>query len=51
MATEQTLEEAFGVTVTLADDRAMAQEVNPFQTIGSLADYAAGLVDETRADG
>jgi acyl carrier protein len=44
VATEQRIEEAFGVAVTLADERAMSQQHSPFRTIGSLADYAATLL-------
>jgi acyl carrier protein len=44
VATEQRIEEAFGVAVTLADERAMSQQHSPFRTIGSLADYAITLL-------
>jgi D-alanine--poly(phosphoribitol) ligase subunit 2 len=44
---EQTIEDRFGLAVTLADDRAMAQKNSPFKTIGTLADYAALLIEDT----
>lgn len=44
VATEQRIEEAFGVAVTLADERAMSQQHSPFRTISSLADYAVTLL-------
>ena len=45
---EQRLAEEHGIAITLADDRAMSQKRSPFRTVGSLADYAALLVRETR---
>jgi len=44
VATEQRIEEVFGVVVTLADERAISQQHSPFRTIGSLADYAVTLL-------
>ena len=43
---EQAIEEEFEAFVTLADERAMSQKRSPFLTIGSLADYADGLIRE-----
>lgn len=40
-AVEQALEERFGITVALADERAVSQKQSPFRTVGTLADYAA----------
>jgi acyl carrier protein len=42
---EQQVEETFGVTLNLADQRAMTAEQNPIQSIGALVDYIASLVD------
>src|SRR5215510_16031879 len=36
---ETAMEDQYGVSVSLADDRAMSQERSPFRTIGSLATY------------
>lgn len=47
VTTEQKLEELFGVSFTLADEKAMSQERSPFRTIGSLADYIGMIVEES----
>ena len=47
---EQGVKEAFGKTLVLADDRALAQEKSPFSTVESLRDYIALLLDETLPD-
>lgn len=39
VATEQQLEEVFGVSLTLADEKALSQKKSPFATVGALADY------------
>ena len=44
--TEQALADKFGVAVALADERAVSQQSSPFRSIGTLADYAASLIDE-----
>lgn len=44
---EQELSEARGIELSLADDRAMSQERSPFRSIGTLADYALSLMNET----
>lgn len=41
---EQAIDDVFGVSVTLADHRAMSQSHSPFRTIGSLAEYAERLI-------
>ena len=46
VTTEQNIEEEFGLTVTLADERAMSLERSPFRTIGTLADYISSLLSE-----
>lgn len=43
---EEAVETATGQSVTLADERAMSQKHSPFRTVGSLADYIAGLLEE-----
>jgi acyl carrier protein len=43
---EQTLGEDFGLTVVIADERAMSQEKSPFLTIGSLSEYVTLLIKE-----
>lgn len=46
VAVEQRLERELGVSLTLADERALAQETNPFSSIGALADYVCSRVGE-----
>ena len=43
---EEKLEEEFGVSVILADDRAMSQEKSPFRSVYSLAEYVCMLLEE-----
>ena len=43
---EQTLEEQYGVCLTLADECAMSQRRSPFRTVGSLVDYICHLLQE-----
>jgi acyl carrier protein len=45
---EQRIEEEYGVSLTLADDRAMSQKHSPFLTVRSLTNYILGLIDEER---
>lgn len=47
---EQNIEDEFGITITLADERAMSPEQSPFKNIGSLADYIKVLIDEKLDD-
>ncbi len=44
-ATEQKIEEELGISITLADERAMSQKDNPFKTIGALRDYICLLLN------
>jgi acyl carrier protein len=44
VATELQVEEAFGVSITIADEKAMSQERSPFKTIASLVDYVDSLL-------
>ncbi len=50
VATEEAIEEEFGVTITLADEKAMSQKNSPFQTVESLVNYILSLLNEN-ADG
>lgn len=43
---EQKLEERLGITLVLADERAMSQTRSPFRDLPSLADYIVVLLDE-----
>ena len=46
VATEQRLEEVLGISLTLADERAMSQKNSPFRTIGTLAEYISKILNE-----
>ena len=41
---ERELEDAFGVALTLADERALSMKASPFRSIQSLADYIGILM-------
>jgi hypothetical protein len=41
---EQTLEDDYNLSLTLADDRAMSQESSPFKSIKSISDYIEFLI-------
>ena len=43
---EQVVEDKFGSSITLADERALSQEDSPFTTVDSLAGYLALLLNE-----
>ena len=51
VALEQTVEDTYGVSVSLADERALSERHSPFRTIGTLADYAGRLIEGARARG
>src|SRR5213596_2558331 len=51
VAVEQAIEDELGVSVSLADDRALSQRNSPYRTVGSLAEYAARLLDGAAARG
>jgi acyl carrier protein len=50
VVTEQEIEDLFGVTLTLADDRAVSQERSPFLTVGSFADYIRNRLEDEGHD-
>ena len=50
VAAEEELAAEFGITINLADQRAMTQGSSPFRTLQTLADYAATLIG-ARVDG
>lgn len=45
VATEQAIEDRYGVSVALADEQALSQRSSPYQTIRTLADYALSVVE------
>jgi acyl carrier protein len=46
VTTEREIEDAFGVALTLADERALSMKASPFRSIESLADYIAFLIQD-----
>ena len=50
VAVEQNIEDEFDVTITLADERALSQELSPFRDVMSLADYIEMLLEEKLDD-
>jgi acyl carrier protein len=47
IAVEQAIEDELGVSVSLADAKALSQRASPYRTVGSLAEYAGGLIEAT----
>jgi len=45
LGVEEAIADDYGVSVSLADERAMSQSSSPYRTIRSLADYAAGMLE------
>ena len=45
---EREVEEAFGIALTLADERAFSMKASPFRSIQSLADYVGILLIDAR---
>lgn len=45
---EREVEDAFGVALTLADERALSMNASPFRSIQSLADYIGILIIDAR---
>lgn len=45
---EQQVNDRWGLSLSLADDRAMSQQRSPFRSVGSLADYVVMLAGEAR---
>ncbi len=46
VATEQKIEDETGISVTLADEKAMSQKNSPFRTVGTLAEYIDQLLSD-----
>ena len=47
---EEKIQDKLGITVTIADERAMSQTRSPFTTIGNLSKYISVLVAENDTD-
>lgn len=46
VAVEQAIEDEYGVSISLTDEKAMSQKHSPYRTIGALAAYANHLVEQ-----
>ena len=46
VAIEQSIEEEFGVSLTIADEKAMSQKKSPFRTSSSLAEHLEILLNK-----
>jgi len=46
VSVEQNIEDMFGLSLTLADEKALSQKKSPFRTVGSLVDYVELLINE-----
>ena len=46
VATEQRIEDELDISVNLADEKAMSQEVSPFLTVKTLMGYITQLLEE-----
>jgi len=44
VAVEQAIEDTFGVSVSLADEKAMSQQYSPYRTTATLAEYAQRII-------
>ena len=44
VAVEQAIEDTFGVSISLADEKAMSQQYSPYRTVGSLAEFAQRVI-------
>jgi acyl carrier protein len=44
IALEQAIDDKFGVSISLADEKAMSQKKSPYRTIGRLAEYTDRLI-------
>jgi acyl carrier protein len=46
LAVEEAVEDEYGVTIALADQRAMSQNSSPFRSMQSLAEHACQQIEE-----
>jgi acyl carrier protein len=49
LAVEEILQDEYGASVSLADERAMSRTNSPFRSIGSLAEYTHSQVERSVA--
>ena len=48
VAAEQELEDVFGLSLALADEKAMSQKNSPFRTVETLVEYISKLLEESK---
>jgi len=48
VAVEQTIEDKYGASISLADEKALSQRNSPYRTVGSLAEYASRLIQGSK---
>jgi acyl carrier protein len=48
---EEKINEEFGASITIADERAMSEQNSPFRTLGTLSEYVSGLLEENGVNG
>jgi acyl carrier protein len=48
VAIEENLRREFGLSVTLANEKAMSMERSPFRTLGTIIDYVTAVVSEAQ---
>ncbi len=46
VATEEALEDEFGVVVSLADEKAMSRKRSPFLTLGTFVEYIETVIND-----
>ncbi len=44
VAMEQAIQDEYGFTISLADEKALSQKSSPYRTVGALAEYAHSLI-------
>lgn len=48
---EERIEDEFGISLIIADERAMSQKKSPFRTVLSLAEFICSLIEEEKEKG
>lgn len=48
VAIEQAIEDEYGASIALADERALSQTAGPYRTIRTLAEYATSVLEASK---
>ncbi|MCA1591088.1 MAG: acyl carrier protein [Acidobacteria bacterium] len=51
MEAEEQLNDEFGTSITVTEERALSQQNSPFRTLGTFTDYVSGLLKEHGING